>query len=292
MKKRILLISLIFMSYGITAQNYNPVINYSYNGTPTYGIKITTNIPFSVAGMPTIIIEGYEYADNPIGIILNWYVYKGNFHRAVASSFGNYTPEIKLYKEDNKIVIFINDKTYYDRFSIRAYSGKLGLNDSHFSNWQIEDKLPNGTNEKIVTYKNKFAGDITFPSGIWRNNGNLLIGKLTQLNNSYKLDVNGPIRANEIKVNTNGADFVFEKSYNLMPLSKLDKFIQEKKHLPEIKSALKMQKDGVYLGKLNTKLLQKIEELTLYTIQQEKKIEVLNENILKFQKRLEKLEGK
>ena len=100
-------------------------------------------------------------------------------------------------------------------------------------------------------------------------NGNVGIGTT---NPNYKLDVNGTIRANEIIVNTTGADFVFAEDYQLRPLSEVKAFIQENKHLPEIKSAQEMQENGVGINELQTQLLQKIEELTLYIIQQEERI--------------------
>lgn len=106
-------------------------------------------------------------------------------------------------------------------------------------------------------------------------NGNVLIDKATQINSTYKLDVNGKIRASEIVVNTTGADFVFEKSYTLMPLDLLEQKIKTEKHLPEIASAEEMQTNGVGLSELNTKLLQKTEELTLYIIELNKRIERL-----------------
>ncbi len=106
-------------------------------------------------------------------------------------------------------------------------------------------------------------------------NGNVLIDKVTQVNSTYKLDVNGKIRASEIVVNTTGADFVFEKGYELMPLDILEQKINVEKHLPEIASATDMKTNGVGLSELNTKLLQKTEELTLYIIELNKRIEVL-----------------
>lgn len=72
-----------------------------------------------------------------------------------------------------------------------------------------------------------------------------------------------------------GADFVFQEDYNLKALSELESFIQENKHLPEIPSEKQMQEEGLSVNEFQIKLLQKIEELTLYSIQQEKRIREL-----------------
>ena len=98
-------------------------------------------------------------------------------------------------------------------------------------------------------------------------------------NPRYKLDVNGGIRAQEVVVETNGADFVFADDYQLRPLSEVKAFITENKHLPEIQSAQEMQENGVSVSELQTKLLQKIEELTLYLIQQEETIQELRQEV-------------
>jgi len=102
------------------------------------------------------------------------------------------------------------------------------------------------------------------------NNGNVLINKSSQENNAYRLDVNGKVRANELVVNTSGADFVFEKDYRLRPLSEVEAFIRANGHLPDMASAKEMQKDGLTIGEMSTKLLQKIEEMTLHQIALEK----------------------
>jgi hypothetical protein len=81
------------------------------------------------------------------------------------------------------------------------------------------------------------------------------------------------INSREVKVSVDaGADFVFEKDYALPSLHEVEKFVTENKHLPEIASAKEMQKEGINLSEMNIKLLQKIEELTLYVIEQEKKM--------------------
>ena len=78
-----------------------------------------------------------------------------------------------------------------------------------------------------------------------------------------------------MRVNTGWADFVFEDDYALPSLSEVERHIALNKHLPGIPSAAEVEAEGVALGDISSKLLQKIEELTLYVIAQEKRIEAL-----------------
>jgi len=91
----------------------------------------------------------------------------------------------------------------------------------------------------------------------------------------WKLAVNGKIRAKEIKVETDWADFVFYDDYELPTLEEVENYIEEKGHLKDIPTAQEVEENGISLGEMNVKLLQKIEELTLYTITQGKQIEKL-----------------
>jgi hypothetical protein len=106
--------------------------------------------------------------------------------------------------------------------------------------------------------------------------GSIGIGTPT-IDAAFKLSVNGVIRAKEIKVETGWADFVFADSYKLPSLQEVEAFILKNKHLPEIPSEAEVAANGISLGEINAKLLQKIEELTLYAIEQEKKILQLEE---------------
>ena len=104
-------------------------------------------------------------------------------------------------------------------------------------------------------------------------NGN--VGIKTE-NPRYELDVLGTIRAKEVLVNLDGgADFVFEKDYKLPALDHVATYVQENKHLPDIPSANEMTKNGVSMGDMQVKLLQKVEELTLYVIELKKEIETM-----------------
>ena len=97
--------------------------------------------------------------------------------------------------------------------------------------------------------------------------------------------VTNKLEAKEIKVTTTPtADFVFEDTYQLPDLADVEKHIKEKKHLPEIASAAEMQKEGVNIGDFQIKLLQKIEELTLYSIEQNKRILQLENEIKSLKK--------
>ena len=92
-----------------------------------------------------------------------------------------------------------------------------------------------------------------------------------------KLTVKGRIHAEEVKVDLSvpGPDYVFKKGYDLKSLEEVQEHIRAKGHLPNIPSAQEMEKNGVELGLMNMKLLEKIEELTLYTIEQQKRIQHL-----------------
>jgi hypothetical protein len=118
------------------------------------------------------------------------------------------------------------------------------------------------------------GGSITFStsSDIERvrinKDGDVGIGTSTP---NAKLAVNGKIRAQEIKVETaNWPDYVFTKGYHLPSLEETEQHIKEKGHLPGIPSAEEVKANGVDLGEMNAKLLQKIEELTLLLIEKDK----------------------
>lgn len=97
---------------------------------------------------------------------------------------------------------------------------------------------------------------------------------------NYELIVNGKIKAKEVVVETGWADYVFENGYNLKSLIEVESFIKVNKHLPEIPSAKEVEANGVDLGEINMLLLKKVEELTLYIINQQKEIDALKKLVI------------
>ena len=166
---------------------------------------------------------------------------------------------------------------------IKGYNTQLSGNISNINNvvsFAIEHSFYGYTNSSINFLRggNSVGGSISFNTN---NNtevmrllytGNVLIGQTSQVNSSYKLDVNGNVRANQIVVNATGADFVFAPKYKLPSLLNLKRYIDQNHHLPEILTAKQMQADGLNVGDNQIKLLQKVEELTLYLIQKDHEV--------------------
>jgi len=112
--------------------------------------------------------------------------------------------------------------------------------------------------------------------------GNVGIGTT---NPQSKLAVNGTITAQEVVVTLDGwADYVFEDDYQSMPLDELEQSIKKNKHLPGIPSAEEVAANGVNVGEMQAKLLQKVEELTLYVIELKKENEQLKRRVESLEK--------
>ena len=121
--------------------------------------------------------------------------------------------------------------------------------------------------------------------------GNVAIG--TTDSKGYKLAVAGKAVAEEVtvKLQASWPDYVFNSDYNLLSLEEVKTYIDKNKHLPEVPSAKEMEANGVKLGEMNMLLLKKIEELTLYVIEQNKSINKLMIDNQNQQSEIEKLKS-
>jgi len=134
----------------------------------------------------------------------------------------------------------------------------------------------------------KSNGDVILASNLRASSGNVGIGTTTP---DSKLSVNGNIRAKEIKLETsNWPDYVFGENYRQLSLKEVEAFIKANGHLPRLKSAEAYEKEGVNMMELNQKLLEKIEELTLYTISQDEQISGQANKIKKLEEELKSVE--
>ncbi len=119
--------------------------------------------------------------------------------------------------------------------------------------------------------------------------GNVGIGTT---NPDQLLTVNGTIHSKEIKVDVNIVpDYVFEKKYKLKSLDEVQKYIKVNKHLPEISSAKNMEEHGLDVSDMNMILLKKVEELTLYLLDQKKQTALEIEKNIKQQKQITNMQN-
>lgn len=116
----------------------------------------------------------------------------------------------------------------------------------------------------------------------------------TNIPSDFAFAIKGKMITEEVKVALNPSsswpDFVFNEKYSLPSLKAVEKHIKEKGHLQNIPSAEEVSENGFFLGDMNAKLLLKIEELTLYAIQQQKELELEKEKNMELENRLNKLE--
>ena len=156
---------------------------------------------------------------------------------------------------------------------------------------RINDWVDNSALSQGVDLAFFAGGSSTFSERLRiKYNGNVGIGTS---NPTAKLAVNGTVKAREVNVTVNTADwpdYVFSRGYRLPHLDSLAAGINQLGHLPGIPSAMEAEKNGVNLGEMNRKLLEKVEELTLLLIEQGKKTETLQQENREMQLRVQKLE--
>jgi len=150
--------------------------------------------------------------------------------------------------------------------------------------------------DNIGTSKDQFIwGD--FANDLLKFNAKVGIGGVTTFPttaggvdlSTYKLFIKGGILAHEVRVTTNWADYVFADNYVLPTLSEVECFIAENGHLPNVPSAKQVEAEGISVGEMAKIQQEKIEELTLYIIQQDKELKEQNKKIEKLEQQEKEL---
>lgn len=148
----------------------------------------------------------------------------------------------------------------------------------------------NGTRTGL--HGNAYGGNINWAG--YFENGNVYVTNELRIGSGaitgatgYKVAIDGKVIAEELRINLSNAwpDYVFDSSYDLMPLDQLESAINENKHLPGIPSAEDVQNNGLIVGEMQTKMMEKIEELTLYILE-------LNKELIHVKKELDHIKSK
>ncbi len=288
-----------FVGIGTT----NPISNLEI-ASPTATLTLSTNqasgtaenplypkIDFlGYANWPKARITAAEQTYNTHGSKLSFLVNDGTGATSLK--------EMMTINQDNKVGIGITNPTSKLEVYNEACKSHLTLS----ANDNSANDLSRIDLDYKIQNKDHIVGRI---SSFYLDSGNGGTGGLRfftreagQLTEKMMIAPNGNIsfsnklEAKEIKVTTTPtADFVFEDSYQLPNLESVEKHIKEKKHLPEIASAVEMQKEGVNIGDFQIKLLQKIEELTLYQIQINKEVINLKQENNQLKETLQKIQN-
>lgn len=230
-------------------QNGNLLPMWKQNPNPNYGILYTgTDCPARVG-------IGIDMPEANLHVVGSSFL-KGNVGIGVAPSIQ------KLYVKGNSILdgkVGVNTTDLTAQFNIKAIM-KTGL---------IVETIHKGEGEYGI--QSKVNRDSTKAIAVFNTNSN---------EETFRVNGNGNVYATKVVVQeTPFPDYVFKKDYNLLSLTELEAYVTTNKHLPNMPTAKEVENNGADLGEINRVLVEKIEELTLYTIQQQKAIDKLIEKV-------------
>jgi len=191
-----------------------------------------------------------------------------------------------------------SDSTYSDALVIK---GGTSLPNTHSQGILFADvnSMQAAIRAKRLNVTGNYQSDLQFYTGDgisqFQNEANVrmtithdgLVGIGTRIPDQA-LTVNGTVHSTVVRVTATvpGPDYVFNNDYKLITLPDLKNYLSKNHHLPEIPSAAEMAKDGLDLGDMNTKLLKKVEELTLYLIDKDKQLANLESTVSKLKKQV------
>lgn len=246
---------LLFVSQVLLAQ-------WSTNGTHIYNTN-SGNIGIGLG--PTVVPQYKLHMNAPIG----WTLPSG-------------VVDLELLKA-NSLSLSYNSPIYFlQRIALKSENGVFF------------EATANGTTLAFDVKANKFSvssASSDFDSKVNMTSGLSVSGALSS---GYSLAVKGKIISEEVvvKLYSNWPDYVFAENYKLKTLDEVETFIKNNSHLPDVPSASEVDKNGLHVGEMNSILLKKVEELTLYMIDQNKKLKSLEEENANLLKQFAELKGK
>lgn len=233
-------------------------IGDGFGASNDFGISVENKANFGInvgSGHPITQPDFFIDTIGNVGICKNNPQYKLDVNGDIASS-----GVLRLKAEQAKICF------YGDASNESALTWALTCHPGTANNDLIlyNHNPENASTRLLVDYE---SGSVSIGTGVVRPDAALTVG--------------GKLYAEEIEVVQDVAsipDYVFEKDYNLISLEQVEDFIKSNKHLPGVPSASEYAEKGLNIGEMNCLLLKKIEELTLYIIDQEKRIIELENN--------------
>ena len=231
-----------------------------------YNTNGWTHIGESAGLDPIIVGEGVGGVSAAIGTSSN------HAFRLTAGGAGR----LSVYPA-GEVVVGSNATGAFGKFTVETLNNSYGI--SHLGEGgNILATRMGGTSAGIGTFSNTnmriFANGV---SAMFIASGTSNVGIGIDFP-TYKLEVNGNVRSKEVIVESvNWPDYVFDEQYKLPLLSDVEKFIHQHKHLPNIPSSKDIEDKGLFLGDTQKRMMEKIEELTLYVIELSNKIKLLEE---------------
>ena len=299
-------------SIGYGNLKYNTTGNYNL-GAGIYGLRNNTVGGQNVAlGYSCLITSDSGSYNTAVGVAALYYMHGNNQYN---TAVGGYSALQNMITGNNNTAIGgrragYNLTTGNNNTFVGSYAGEgstaSALNNATAIGYQASVQSDN----TIILGNNSIVG-VAFGNGLSTANAMLEVqnntsnntiinlensrgAKLLSLDSSGNCFINGNTKTRKLIVTQTGwSDYVFDDNYSLMPLSKVDEFIRVNRHLPDIPTTKEINESGVDVGNVQSLLLKKVEELTLYVIEQNKRIEQLSKdnNILKAEIKKRKTEN-
>jgi len=265
----ICLLAAISFSYAQANQNPTTVYEWNQSGTATTGERIIATLNASSIGTYTgisivgQIIDGTSNWGYTMPVVANFKLFVNFSGSLYGLQQDVVTPNITLELKSisaNQVILVANCPNAWKQARVfLRYTNGTG------------PTLTLGDPQVITT-----TGSMLIPQPTYSNE---LTGRLAinVTNNTkaatYALAVGGKAIAEAVTVQMQSgwSDYVFEKAYQLPSLTEVKSYIDQNKHLPDVPSADEVAKEGIDLGEMNKILLKKVEELTLYLIEKDKK---------------------